>query len=71
MIIIKTLIEVRLQDICDPGTSTNMNGTSVFRPGEIYITYWLFVELVLINVAFPPNFISTLTNRVGKLLSLF
>lgn len=39
MIIIKTLIEVRLQDICDPGTSTNMNGTSVFRPGEIYITY--------------------------------
>lgn len=39
MIVIKTLLEVSLQVICDPGTPTSMNGTSVFSPGEIYITY--------------------------------
>lgn len=39
MFIIKTLIEVSLEDICDPGTPPNMNGTSVFSPGEIFIMY--------------------------------
>lgn len=39
MIIIKTLTDAGLEDICDPGTPANMNGTSVFSPGEIYITF--------------------------------
>lgn len=66
MIVIKTLIEASLQDRCDPETPTNVNGSSVFSPGKIYITYWLFVELVLINVAFLRNFISASTDGGEK-----